>query len=61
MMELMMRIANRAARWALLVGLIAALPALSACNTLKGAAKGVESIGSGLQKDVEKVEQEVTN
>jgi predicted small secreted protein len=60
-MELMMRIANRAARWALLVGLIAALPALSACNTLKGAAQGVESIGSGLQKDVEKVEQEVTN
>ncbi|HEX2082347.1 MAG TPA: hypothetical protein VHF86_02555 [Xanthomonadaceae bacterium] len=57
----MIRTANRASRWALLVGLIAALPALSACNTLKGAAKGVESIGSGLQKDVEKVEQEVTN
>jgi len=56
-----MRIANRAARWALLVGLVAALPAMSGCNTLKGAAKGVESIGSGLQKDVEKVEQTVTN
>lgn len=56
-----MRIANRTTRWALLIGLIAALPALSGCNTLKGAAKGVESIGSGLQKDVEKVEQEVTN
>jgi predicted small secreted protein len=53
-----MRIAHRAARWALLLGLLAALPA---CNTLKGAAKGVESIGSGLQKDVEKVEQTVTN
>jgi len=60
-MELTMRIANRAARWALLIGLIAALPALSGCNTLKGAAKGVESIGSGLQKDVETVEEEVTN
>jgi len=56
-----MRIANRAARWALLVGLLAALPALPGCNTLKGAAKGVESIGSGLQKDVETVEEEVTN
>jgi predicted small secreted protein len=49
------------ARWALLIGLIASVPALSGCNTLKGAAKGVESIGSGLQKDVEKVEQTVTN
>jgi predicted small secreted protein len=58
---MVMRIAHRAARWALLVGLIAALPAMSGCNTLKGAAKGVESIGSGLQKDVETVEQEVTN
>ena len=51
----------RMSRWALLIGLIAAVPALSGCNTLKGAAKGVESIGSGLQKDVEKVEQTVTN
>jgi predicted small secreted protein len=59
--ELTMRATNRAARWALLAGLLAALPAMSGCNTLKGAAKGVESIGSGLQKDVEKVEQEVTN
>jgi predicted small secreted protein len=59
--EVTMRIANRTARWALLIGLVAALPMLAACNTLKGAAKGVESIGSGLQKDVEKVEQEVTN
>lgn len=56
-----MSIANRAARWALVLGLVAALPAVTACNTLKGAAKGVESIGSGLQKDVETVEQEVTN
>jgi predicted small secreted protein len=60
-MEFAMRIAHRAARWALLIGLIAALPAMSACNTVKGAAKGVESIGSGLQKDVETVEQEITN
>jgi predicted small secreted protein len=58
---MVMRIAHRTAGWALLVGLIAALPAMSGCNTLKGAAKGVESIGSGLQKDVETVEQEVTN
>jgi predicted small secreted protein len=56
-----MRIANRAARWALLAGLLAAMPAMSGCNTVKGAAKGVESIGSGLQKDVEAVEQEVTD
>jgi predicted small secreted protein len=61
MMELTMRIATRAARWALLVGVIAAMPAMSGCNTVKGAAKGVESIGSGLQKDVEKVEETVTN
>jgi glutamate-5-semialdehyde dehydrogenase len=47
--------------FACLIGLVAALPAISGCNTLKGAAKGVESIGSGLQKDVEKVEQTVTN
>lgn len=56
-----MRIANQLARWALVVGLVAALPTLTACNTLKGAAKGVENIGSGLQKDVETVEEEVTN
>ena len=56
-----MCIANRAARWALLVGLVVALPVMSGCNTVKGAAKGVESIGSGLQKDVEAVEEEVTN
>jgi len=56
-----MRIVHQAARWALVLGLIAAMPAVSGCNTLKGAAKGVESIGSGLQKDVEKVEQTVTN
>ena len=56
-----MHIARRAARWAFLLGLIAAMPAMSGCNTLKGAAKGVESIGSGLQKDVEKVEQTVTD
>ncbi|HKP26671.1 MAG TPA: hypothetical protein VJV39_22575 [Dongiaceae bacterium] len=56
-----MHFARRAARWALLFGLVAAVPAMSACETVKGAAKGVESIGSGLQKDVEKVEQTVTN
>jgi len=56
-----MRIVHRAARWALLIGLAAAWPAMSGCETVKGAAKGVESIGSGLQKDVEKVEQTVTN
>jgi predicted small secreted protein len=60
-MELTMHTVHRAARWALLAGLIAALPAMSGCETVKGAAKGVESIGSGLQKDVEKVEQTVTN
>lgn len=56
-----MRNAYQFARWALLVGLVAALPAITACNTLKGAAEGVESIGEGLQRDVEKVEQEVTD
>ena len=56
-----MRIANRTIRWALLAALLAAFPAMSGCNTVKGAAKGVESIGSGLQKDVEKVEETVTN
>jgi predicted small secreted protein len=56
-----MRHANQLARWALLAGMLAALPALAACGTLKGAAKGVESIGEGLQKDVETVEEEVSN
>lgn len=56
-----MRNAYQLARWALLVGLVAALPAITACNTLKGAAKGVESIGEGLQRDVETVEEEATN
>jgi predicted small secreted protein len=56
-----MLIANRTARWALLIGLIAALPALAACNTLKGAGKDIEKIGEGVQTGVETVEQEVTN
>lgn len=56
-----MRVATQLARWLLVVGLVAAAPAISACNTLKGAAKGVESIGSGLQKDVETVEEEVAD
>jgi predicted small secreted protein len=51
----------KTARWALLVGLIAALPALSACNTLKGAGKDIQKIGEGVQSGVETVEQEVTN
>lgn len=54
-------IGHRTARWALMIALLAAFPAMSGCNTLKGAAKGVESIGSGLQKDIDKVEQTVTN
>ena len=49
------------ARWALLLGLVAALPALSACNTLKGAGKDIQKIGEGVQSGVETVEQEVTN
>ncbi|MBA4098361.1 MAG: entericidin [Rhodospirillum sp.] len=56
-----MRIAHQAARWALLVGLIAALPAMSGCNTLKGAGKDIEKIGEGVQTGVETVEDEVTN
>ena len=56
-----MHLAHWFVRWALLLGLIAAVPSMSGCNTVKGAAKGVESIGSGLQKDVETVEQEITN
>jgi len=56
-----MRIANRAARWALLVGLVAALPAMSGCNTLKGAGKDIQKIGEGVQTGVETVEDEVTN
>ena len=55
-----MRIA-KLARWALLVGLVAALPALPACNTLKGAGKNIQKIGEGVQSGVETVEQEVTN
>jgi predicted small secreted protein len=53
--------ANRMARWALLVALVAALPNLSACNTLKGAGKDIQKIGEGVQTGVETVEEEVTN
>jgi predicted small secreted protein len=60
-MELTMRIAHQAARWALLVGLIAVLPAMSGCNTLKGAGKDIQKIGEGVQTGVESVEDEVTN
>ena len=56
-----MHTAHRAARWALLLGLIAALPALSGCNTLKGAGKDIQKIVEGVQTGVEKVEQDVTN
>ncbi len=56
-----MRIANRTARWALIVGLLAALPAVTACNTVKGAGKDIQKIGEGVQTGVETVEEEVTN
>ena len=56
-----MRTASVRARWALLLGLVAALPVLSACNTLKGAGKDIQKIGEGVQTGVEAVEKEVTN
>jgi predicted small secreted protein len=56
-----MRIAHRTARWALLAGLLAALPAVAACNTLRGAGKDIQKIGEGVQTGVETVEEEVTN
>jgi predicted small secreted protein len=56
-----MRFANRTARWAVLIGLVAALPMLSACNTLKGAGKDIQKIGEGVETGVKTVEQEVTN
>jgi predicted small secreted protein len=56
-----MRIANRTARWALLIGLVAVLPTLGACNTLRGAGKDIQKIGEGVETGVNKVEQEVTN
>lgn len=56
-----MRSANQVARWVLLVGLIAALPAVTGCNTLKGAGKDIQKIGEGVQTGVETVEDEVTN
>jgi predicted small secreted protein len=43
-----MRIANRTARWALLAALLAALPAVTACNTVKGAGKDIQKIGEGV-------------
>ena len=56
-----MRIASRTARWVLLLGLIATLPGLAACNTLKGAGKDIQKIGEGVETGVETVEDEVTN
>jgi predicted small secreted protein len=56
-----MRLANRTARWAILLGLIATLAGLSACNTLKGAGKDIQKIGEGVETGVKTVEDEVTN
>lgn len=43
-----MRVTSLMGRWLLLVGLVAALPVLSACNTLKGAGKDIQKIGEGV-------------
>jgi predicted small secreted protein len=56
-----MRAATLLARWLVLAGLVAALPALSACNTLKGAGRDIQKIGEGVESGVNTVEQEVTN
>jgi predicted small secreted protein len=56
-----MRVATLLARWLVLVGLVAAVPVLSACNTLKGAGKDIQKIGEGVETGVETVEDEVTN
>jgi predicted small secreted protein len=56
-----MRVTSLMGRWLLLVGLVAALPVLSACNTLKGAGKDIQKIGEGVQTGVETVEDEVTD
>jgi predicted small secreted protein len=56
-----MRVATLLARWLVLAGLVAALPALSACNTLKGAGKDIQKIGEGVETGVKTVEDEVAN
>jgi predicted small secreted protein len=56
-----MRVTSPMGRWLLLLGLVAALPALSACNTLKGAGKDIQKIGEGVETGVKTVEDEMTN
>jgi predicted small secreted protein len=56
-----MRVATLLARWLVLVALVAAAPALSACNTLRGAGKDIQKIGEGVETGVDAVEEEVTN
>src|SRR4030095_15310889 len=55
-----MRVSSLMGRWLLLVGLVAVLPMISGCNTLKGAGKDIQKIGEGVQTGVETVEDEVT-
>lgn len=46
----------------MLIALLAALvPAVSACNTVKGAGKDVEKAGEGIQNGAENVQDDMTN
>jgi entericidin B len=50
------------ARKLFMVGLIAlAIPAISACNTVKGAGKDIEKGGEAIQDGAEEVHDDITN
>nr|WP_298682190.1 entericidin A/B family lipoprotein [uncultured Dongia sp.] len=50
------------ARKLFMVGLIAlAIPAISACNTVKGAGKDIEKGGEAIQDGAEDVQEDITN
>ncbi len=46
----------------ILIGLVAAaVPALAACNTVKGAGKDIEKGGEAIQNGAENVQEDMTN
>ncbi len=50
------------ARKLMILGLVAlAIPALSACNTVKGAGKDIEKGGEAIQDGAEEVHDDITN
>jgi len=55
-----MKSLTAAARKIMLLGLLATMiPAISACNTVKGAGKDVKAAGQGIENGAEKVQNDI--